>query len=149
MADSPFELRVFANRDGDYGVVLLQKPQRDRDANGKVNGWRMVVKVHGAPLKAVLDQACQEEVRRLMALLEDEAGFAQTLESASKAEALYCLIGKENPVRELRDYSLVAMPYGYSGVLGVLGPTRMDYSKAFSATQYIGSRLKAILQSKV
>ena len=100
-------------------------------------------------IKTTLDQAGYEETRRIMALLEDEEGFEQYLESASKAEDLYCLIGKEMPIRELRDYSLVAMPYGYSGVLGVLGPTRMDYSKACSATKYIGSRLKAILQSQV
>lgn len=100
-------------------------------------------------IKTTLDQFGFEKSQKLMALLEDEAGFEQSLESASKAQDLYCWVGQEMPIRELRDYSLVAMPYGYSGVLGVLGPTRMDYSKACSATKYIGSRLKAILQSQV
>jgi len=100
-------------------------------------------------IKTTLDQFGYEKAQKLMALLEDEAGFEQSLERAGEAEDLYCLIGKENPIRELRDYSLVAMPYGYSGILGVLGPTRMDYSKACSATKYIGSRLKTILHSQV
>ena len=56
MADDPFELRVLANGDAHYGLALYQKPQRDRDADGKDNGLRMVVKVKGAPLKAVVDQ---------------------------------------------------------------------------------------------
>lgn len=99
-------------------------------------------------IKTALAQSGYEEAQRLMALLEDEAGFAQSLEGIGEAGDLCCLIGRENRVRELRDYSLVAMPYGYSGVLGVLGPMRMDYSKACSATKYIGSRLKAILQPK-
>jgi hypothetical protein len=56
MADSAFALRVVIDGEGGYGLALYQKPQRDRDADGKVNGWRMVVKVRGAPLKAVIDQ---------------------------------------------------------------------------------------------
>lgn len=100
-------------------------------------------------IQITLDQVGYEQAQQLMALLEDEEGFAQSLESACEVRDLYCFIGKENPARELRKYSLIAMPYGYSGVVGVLGPTRMDYSKACSATKYIGSRLKAILQSQV
>src|SRR5262249_4950516 len=56
MGDSPFELRVLADGAGGYALALFQRPQRDRDANGKATSWHMVVKVHGAPLKAVIDQ---------------------------------------------------------------------------------------------
>jgi hypothetical protein len=56
MGDSPFELRVLADGAGGYALALFQKPQRDRDANGKATNWHMVVKVHGTPLKAVIDQ---------------------------------------------------------------------------------------------
>jgi len=35
--------------------------------------------------------------------------------------------------------------YGFGGVLGLLGPISMDYSKAFSVTQYVGNRLRTIL----
>ncbi|MBV8383899.1 MAG: hypothetical protein JOZ63_14920 [Planctomycetaceae bacterium] len=56
MADRPFELRVLANGDAQYGLVLFQKPHRGRDADGKSDAPKMVVKVNGTPLKAVLDQ---------------------------------------------------------------------------------------------
>lgn len=56
MAERPFELRVMVNGDAHYGLALFQKPQRDRDPSGKPDVPRMVVKVHGTPMKAVLDQ---------------------------------------------------------------------------------------------
>src|SRR5436190_21377202 len=57
MSDSPFELRVLATDGaGGYGLAMFQQQKRGRDTNGKAHTWRMVVKVHGAPLKAVIDQ---------------------------------------------------------------------------------------------
>jgi hypothetical protein len=56
MADRPFELRVQANGDAHYGLALFQKPQRLRNANGLPEIPKMVVKVHGTPMKAVMDQ---------------------------------------------------------------------------------------------
>ena len=56
MADEAFELRVQPNGESQYGLALLQKPHRDLDRTGKVEEWQLVVRVHGQPLKAVLDQ---------------------------------------------------------------------------------------------
>ncbi len=56
MADEAFELRVQPNGDSHYGLALFQKPHRDLDRSGKVEEWRLVVRVHGQPMKAVLDQ---------------------------------------------------------------------------------------------
>lgn len=56
MADETFELRVQANGDAHYGLALFQKPHREHDASGKVEDWQMVVRIHGQPMRAVLDQ---------------------------------------------------------------------------------------------
>jgi hypothetical protein len=56
MADEAFELRVLANGESQYGLALFQKPHRDQDRSGKVEHWQLVVRVHGQPMKAVLDQ---------------------------------------------------------------------------------------------
>jgi len=56
MADEAFELRVQPNGESQYGLALFQKPHRDLDRTGKVEEWQLVVRVHGQPLKAVLDQ---------------------------------------------------------------------------------------------
>ena len=43
------------------------------------------------------------------------------------------MIGRENPVEEMRECSLVTATYTYHdrvlGILGVVGPKRMPYSK--------------------
>ncbi|MCL6642731.1 MAG: heat-inducible transcriptional repressor HrcA [Candidatus Bipolaricaulota bacterium] len=83
-----------------------------------------------------------EEARKLLTLLEDENRFIQAI---PRSASLSAVIGDEHTVRELRPYSLISLHYGYDGALGVLGPVRMDYSKAVSTTQYIGNRLRAIL----
>ena len=56
MADETFELRVQANGDAHYGLALFQKPHREHDASGREEGWQMVVRIHGQPMRAVLDQ---------------------------------------------------------------------------------------------
>ena len=56
MADEAFELRVQANGESQYGLALFQKPHRDHDRSGKAEEWQLVVRVHGQPMKAVLDQ---------------------------------------------------------------------------------------------
>jgi len=47
------------------------------------------------------------------------------------------VIGGENPEPALQDLSLIASQYGVpdkaSGIVGVIGPKRMDYAKAISS----------------
>lgn len=83
----------------------------------------------------------------LMKLIEDNYRFSKVLMEQRKdqGKGTVVSIGDENPVPQLEDYSLVTLDYLDSGILGVLGPLRMDYSKAFSTTKYIGNRLEAIL----
>jgi len=80
-------------------------------------------------------------------LLGDERRFTELLCQMSREGEIIALIGTENPLPQLHRCSIVVMGYGYSGVLGVLGPIRIDYSKAFSATLYVGSRLQTILSA--
>ena len=50
-------------------------------------------------------------------------------------------IGGENRVESMRDFSLVVSRYGASetarGALGVVGPTRMRYSRVISTVRYM------------
>lgn len=56
MADEVFELRVQPNGESQYALALFQKPHRAQDRNGKAEEWHPVARVHGQPMKAVLDQ---------------------------------------------------------------------------------------------
>ena len=72
--------------------------------------------------------------------------FFDDVGSADKAsDSLEVRIGKENSASELSGVSVVAAQYGSGeaqGVVAVIGPTRMDYSKVISVVRSAKSALK-------
>jgi len=56
MADKPFELRVIPDGLSDYWLALYEMPARTRNLEGNSHEWRLVVRVHGTPMRAVIDQ---------------------------------------------------------------------------------------------
>ena len=58
-------------------------------------------------------------------------------------------IGAENKYEELRDCSIVSATYRMGdrilGTIGIIGPTRMEYSKAVSVMDYMGKALSQYL----
>jgi hypothetical protein len=56
MSSKPFELRVEPDRSGDYGLALFRLPARGESRNGSGDGWQIVARVHGTPMRAVMDQ---------------------------------------------------------------------------------------------
>lgn len=62
------------------------------------------------------------------------------------------LIGPENVAEELKDSSVVLAKYdmggGVQGLLGVVGPTRMDYARVAANLSYIAKGMKAINEGK-
>ncbi|MDR1736628.1 MAG: heat-inducible transcriptional repressor HrcA [Oscillospiraceae bacterium] len=59
------------------------------------------------------------------------------------------LVGPENVADELRDASVIVASYqlndGLRGMIGLVGPTRMDYSRLESRLSYFASRLNKLL----
>jgi heat-inducible transcriptional repressor len=59
------------------------------------------------------------------------------------------LIGPENIAEELKDSSVVMASYSagdnLQGIIGIVGPTRMDYPKVAAKLSYLASCLSRIL----
>jgi transcriptional regulator of heat shock response len=56
-------------------------------------------------------------------------------------------IGTENPIGELRSFSLLSSPFdvaGRQGVLAVLGPRRMPYQRAVSGIDVLRRSLQVL-----
>lgn len=85
-----------------------------------------------------------DEAHRTLSLLRDGRPLSDYLER-EVSEQIQARIGCENELSELHLSGLVFTRYGSSGTLGVVGPTRMDYSQAFSITSYLANRLEGIL----
>ena len=75
-----------------------------------------------------------ERVRMLIEDLESKQSVAELLEGAREAEATRIFIGSENRLFALSGSSVIASPYRdrdgkVIGVLGVIGPTRLNYAR--------------------
>jgi len=89
-----------------------------------------------------------QSVRPLLGLLEDGLAMLETLSEAMQASNLTVRIGSENERRELGQMSLVATRYATSsadGIVGVIGPTRMDYQKTIAAVRAAAGGLSEVL----
>ncbi len=96
---------------------------------------RPVLIVRGAA--NLLDEAALEDIDRVRSLLDDLEGkqsVAELLDSARDANAARIFIGSENRLFGLSGSSVIASPYRdregrVVGVLGVIGPTRLNYAR--------------------
>jgi len=78
-----------------------------------------------------------------------EAGDVEPLLPAALPNALTVRIGRELPLADLRDLSLIATGYQFgkrAGTVGILGPTRMDYPMVMSTVAEVASTLSRVLR---
>jgi heat-inducible transcriptional repressor len=93
---------------------------------------------------ALLDQPefhDPERIRELFAAIETGELLLDLLDRLATAEGVRVALGHEHDVAELRRCALVAAPYGRrgetpQGVLGVIGPSRMDYRRVIPLVDY-------------
>lgn len=79
----------------------------------------------------------QEDIERIRSLFDDierKADLIRLLELAKEGEGVRIFIGSENRLFSLSGSSIVAAPYANAagkivGVIGVLGPTRLNYGR--------------------
>jgi heat-inducible transcriptional repressor len=99
----------------------------------------------GVPaLLAQPEFADAERAGPLIEFLEDGIAVLEALSDAFGCRELTVRIGHENRRSELGNVSIVATNYGAGsadGVIGVIGPTRMDYSRAMSAVRAVSDDL--------
>ena len=85
----------------------------------------------------LLDEAAMGDIERVRMLIEDlesKQSVAELLEGALEANSTRIFIGSENRLFALSGSSVIASPYRdrdgrVIGVLGVIGPTRLNYAR--------------------
>lgn len=98
-------------------------------------------------LKAVEDL---ERIRSLFDELETSEDFIQLLGLADEGEGVRIFIGSENKLFGLSGSSLVVSPYRDSdsrviGVVGVIGPTRLNYARVVPMVDYTARIVSRLL----
>jgi len=88
-----------------------------------------------------------EKARRVLGYLSNEQELLRL--PAPDTDGIKILIGPENVVDALRDSSVVVAKYdagdNMQGIIGVVGPTRMDYAKVAARLSYIAGGLAKVL----
>jgi len=90
-----------------------------------------------------------ERLKGLIQLTEQRDLLAETLKEREHRDGLVVTIGGEHSPRELAGFTLVTAEYrvgGLSGVVGVIGPTRMPYEKVITLVDYTSSLVNEILK---
>ncbi|MEY2942520.1 MAG: heat-inducible transcriptional repressor HrcA [Pseudomonadota bacterium] len=90
-----------------------------------------------------------ERVRSLLDDLEDRQSVAELLDLAREAEATRIFIGAENHLFALSGSSVIAAPYRdrdgrVVGVVGVIGPTRLNYARIVPMVDFTAQSLSNI-----
>jgi len=97
----------------------------------------------------LLDEAALHDIERVRSLiddLEDKQSVAELLDQAREAEATRIFIGSENRLFALSGSSVIAAPYRdregrVVGVLGVIGPTRLNYARVVPMVDFTARSL--------
>lgn len=89
------------------------------------------------------------DTRRVQAVAKLLDNLEPWLREAAPGEALNIFIGHENPIGKNSEVSLIISkfrsPFSDRSYIGVLGPTRQNYSKVMSLVKYAGNVLEEIL----
>jgi heat-inducible transcriptional repressor len=101
----------------------------------------------------LLDEAAIGDIERVRLLLDDlenKQSVAELLDSAREADAMRIFIGSENRLFALSGSSVIASPYRdregrVVGVLGVIGPTRLNYARVVPMVDFTARSLGRLI----
>jgi heat-inducible transcriptional repressor len=88
-------------------------------------------------------------LRTLLTMIEEKHRLVRLLTAYMDGPGLTVIIGTEHSAADLREVSLVATTYTDGdrlGAIGVIGPTRMKYSRAISIVDTAGRAVTRLLQ---
>jgi heat-inducible transcriptional repressor len=91
-----------------------------------------------------------DRVRQLLDDLEDKADLIRLMENARRADATRIFIGAESQLFSLSGSSVIAAPYRGNdgrviGVVGVIGPTRLNYARVNPMVDYTARTLSRLV----
>ena len=89
------------------------------------------------------------DTRRVQSVAKLLDNLEPWLREAAPGEALNIFIGQENPIGKNSEVSLIISkfrsPFSDRSYIGVLGPTRQNYSRVMALVKYAGNMLEEIL----
>ena len=91
-------------------------------------------------------------LRNIFMAFEEKSTLLRLLEKSMLAQGVQIFIGSESDLADLDGITAITSPYGSGdesvGALGVVGPTRMDYSKVIPMVDYTARLVGRILNER-
>jgi heat-inducible transcriptional repressor len=87
-------------------------------------------------------------LRAILSMIEEKHRLVRLLTAYMEQPGLTVVIGTEHTTPDLRNFSLIAATYTdgqRTGTLGIIGPTRMRYSRAIAAVDGVSQAVSRIL----
>jgi heat-inducible transcriptional repressor len=130
------------------GAMLVERGLAVWSEDG---GHRPVLIVRGQA--QLIDASAAEDLDRIRQLLDELEGkeeIARLLDSAREGEAARIFIGSENKLFALSGSSVIAKPVRaidgrVVGVVGVIGPTRLNYARVVPMVDFTAATLARLL----
>lgn len=111
------------------------------------------VQVHMSGTKNILAFPEFSDIQKAKSLFQtlEEKDVLVTLLEGSKTEEMQILIGSENSVQSMQDCSVITATYKMGdntrGTIGIVGPTRMDYSQVVSVLNGMVHNMEQVLKN--
>ena len=90
-----------------------------------------------------------EKIEKVLELLEEEEELSELVDEYSRPNEITIKIGAENKIKTIKDCSVVVATYEINhepiGRIGLIGPTRMHYSKTATLIDYVARELSRVL----
>ena len=136
-AEVPDEASVYFNISQIFFDTLNKEIKEQEDVKYYYDGIRSLLK-----LPEFLDIS---KLELILYILERPDVLNKFFKDIEKSDNISISIGDEIPIFELRECSVLSMPYRIkdkkSGVIAVIAPTRMDYSKTVAALEVSAKHL--------
>ncbi|UXN71351.1 heat-inducible transcriptional repressor HrcA [Devosia neptuniae] len=145
-AEQRAELDELTQKLVDAGIATLSQPSASSQPTVIVRGRANLIN----------DAMASEDLARMRQLfdeLESKDGLLDLLGDAEKAQGVRIFIGSENKLFSLSGSSVILSPYKDAndkvvGVLGVIGPTRLNYARIVPVVDYTANVISAMMARK-
>jgi heat-inducible transcriptional repressor len=124
-------------------VEIMKAEDQQEYAEPYLDGWHFMI---NQP-----EFAHSDKVSALMELTEQRGLLKVLVPAEITREGVHVIIGKENKSTAMQNCGVVVCRYGLpgeaTGTIGVVGPTRMAYSRTIPTVYYLSSVLSQLVAS--
>jgi heat-inducible transcriptional repressor len=145
--------RLMAQERAQYDLLMRRAMELSRKAFLEVSSLASFGEVRIGGTAHIIDQPefaqHQERMRAVLRTLEEKEKLLRILDRCIETEGVKVVIGSESAIEDVTECSLITHIYKEGeqpvGVIGILGPKRMEYPRMMSIVEYTANILTRLL----